>query len=402
MAENIVIANLKFPKERFVNFKTLDRYCKPFLKKVGLNCPSNILLGDLPIGQKQLVAIARALSMDSRIIVMDEPTSSLSDKDVENLFVLIKQIMKNGVSVIYVSHKMDEIFKIADRITVLRDGSYIGTKNKEETDIKQLIKMMVGREINDTRPSRERSNSDAIMTINGLTTEYLRNISFNLREGEVLGIAGLVGAGKSELGAALFGLDKIISGSIKINGNRIKPKNPQAAIINKIALLPEDRKLQGLMMQMNVAENTSISSLSQLNRFGFINSEKELQITQKLHKKLSLKADSHKVAVNTLSGGNQQKVLLAKCLLIDPEIIFLDDPTRGIDIGAKQDIYEIIAELAQNHKGVILVSSELPELLRCCDRIMVFHEGENMGILDNSHITQEHIMTLATGTAAQC
>lgn len=403
VAENIVVGNLRAERGRFVNFRQLDRYCQPYLKQVGLDCPGNTMLGELAIGQMQLVAIARALSMSARLIVMDEPTSSLSDDAVEILFGLIRRLTETDVSVIYVSHKMDEIFRIADRITVLRDGCYIGTRKAGETSIDELIEMMVGRAISDTQrgPRRAETRSATVkLSVRNLTTPRLRNISFDLCAGQVLGIAGLVGAGRSELGAALFGLDKIISGTIETDGRPINPRSPRIAIDHGIGLLPEDRKLQGLMMKMSAKENTSMAILPALQQIGFISRKDERRRVEKVHRTVSLKAPSPDAAISTLSGGNQQKALLARWLLVNPEVFFLDDPTRGIDVGAKQDIYKIIERLAASGKAVILVSSELPELLRCCDRIMVLHGGENMGILDAAEATQERIMALATKSVA--
>ena len=397
VAENIVIGNLKMEKGPWVRFRELDRFCRAFLDQVGLKCPSNTMLASLPIGQMQLVAIARALSMDARLIVMDEPTSSLSDDAVENLFGLIEKLKRSGVSIIYVSHKMNEITRIADRITVLRDGQVVGTKPADQTNIDELIRMMVGREIADTRRKSAAVSGEVVLSVRNLTTAKLSDISFDLHRGEVLGLAGLVGAGRSELGAALFGLDRVTAGTIEVHGNRIVPRSPRRAIRQGIGLLPEDRKLQGLMMAMSVNENSSMAILDRLQVAGWIRRQRESRAVGPVHRRTMLKAASPNVEVNTLSGGNQQKVLLGRWLLVDPDVLFLDDPTRGIDVGAKQDVYAIIERLAHDGKGIVLVSSELPELLRCCDRVMVLHEGRNMGILGLPEASQEAIMTLATG-----
>jgi ABC-type sugar transport system ATPase subunit len=395
VGENIVIGNLGVKTGTFVNQHAVETFCRPFLSQVGLGtCPTTRLLDDLQIAEMQLVAIARALSMKARIIVMDEPTSSLPDDAVENLFGLIRNLRTSGVSVIYVSHKMKEIFAIADRITVLRDGEVVGTKNASETNIDQIISMMVGRELTSVASS-EKTYGETLLDVQNLNTQKLREISFSVREGEVLGIAGLVGAGRSELGAALFGLDRVNSGSIKLGGREIHPKNPQRAIQQGIGLLPEDRKLQGLCMQGSVRENSTLAIIKKLQVLGFIQHGRETREMSTVLDKTRLKAASYEASVSSLSGGNQQKVLLAKWLLTDPRLIFLDDPTRGIDIGAKHDIYELIADLASKGKGVIFVSSELPELLRCSDKIMVMSEGRIAGFVDARTTTQDEIMGLA-------
>ena len=400
VAENIAIGNLHVQQKGFVNRRRLDQLVQPFLDQVELDISPSTILGDLTIGQMQLVAIARALSMDAKLIVMDESTSSLTDDAVEVLFRLIRKLKASGVAIVYVSHKMDEIFQICDRITVLRDGHYIDTKKTDETDVKEVIRMMVGRDVADTRREGEALTDRVIMSVKDLTTKKITGISFDLHRGEVLGVAGLVGAGRSELGNALFGIDKIDSGSVVMEGQSFKPRSPRDAMRHGIGLLPEDRKVQGLMMQMSVTENASLSVMRQLSHLGFVRSAEELARTKSIHTRTSLKAASDKVAVSSLSGGNQQKVLLARWLLVDPQVMFLDDPTRGVDVGAKQDIYEIIEELAHSGKGVILVSSELPELLHCCDRIMVLHDGHQMGTVLARETTQEQIMAMATRTVA--
>jgi ABC-type sugar transport system ATPase subunit len=396
IAENIVIGNLQMERSSYVNWKALITFSKRFLEQVGLAANPRTRAGDLRTGEQQLVAIARALSFDARLILMDEPTSSLPEDAVERLFSLIRRLKATGVSIVYVSHKMKEILQIADRVTVLRDGATIGTRDAQDTTIEEIISMMVGRELA-ARPERLGSEpGEIVLQVEHLTTEKIRDISFDLRRGEVLGIAGLVGAGRSELGAALFGLDRIQSGKIRLNGREIVPKSPRAALEAGLGLLPEDRKLEGLMMQMSVRENTTMASLGHFQRFGFLNSRAESQASGPVHGRMRLKAASDTIDVGSLSGGNQQKVLFSKWLLKNPEILFLDDPTRGIDIGAKQDIYGIVADLAAEGKGILFVSSELPELLENCHRILVLCEGRCTGILDARQATQEQIMALAT------
>ena len=400
VAENLVIGNVRQERGAFVNWRELIAFCTPFLERVGLAVNPRTKVGDLRIAEMQLVSIARALSFDARLIVMDEPTSSLSEEAVERLFSLIRQLKSNGVSIIYVSHKMKEILEIADRVTVLRDGATIGTRETGETTIDEIISMMVGRElaVRSSEPGSE--PGETILNVEGLCTSKLENVSFELRRGEILGIAGLVGAGRSELGAALFGLDRIRAGKIRLNGREIHPKSPRDAIHAGLGLLPEDRKLEGLMMQMSVRENSTMAALGRFQHLGFIASREEAEQSEVVHQRIRLRTASDSVAVGTLSGGNQQKVLFSKWLLIDPDVLFLDDPTRGIDVGAKQDIYEIIRDLAQQGKGILFVSSELPELLQNCHRILVMCEGRATGVVDGRTATQEQIMALATSHGA--
>ncbi|HLJ16241.1 MAG TPA: sugar ABC transporter ATP-binding protein [Bryobacteraceae bacterium] len=395
VAENIVIGNLERERRKLVNFRDLARFCHPFLAQAGLSCPAGRPLEELPIGEMQLVAIARALSLNARLIVMDESTSSLFHDSAERLFGLIADLKRRGISIVYVSHKMEEIFRICDRITVLRDGITVGTRVTAETTPGEIIRMMVGRDIPILTRSLRSASEEVVLSVSGLVTNKLQGVSFALRKGEVLGIAGLVGAGRSELGAALFGLDRIRSGSIILNGRKVHPRSSSEAIAYGIGLLPEDRKLQGLMMQMSVLENSTLAMLRRWQILGFLRSGEERNALEPVAKQLALKCASWYAPVSSLSGGNQQKVLLAKWLLTRPQVLFLDDPTRGIDVGAKDDIYRIIDDLAVDGKGIILVSSELPELLRCSDRILVLNEGRIAAVFDTAAATPEKIMAAA-------
>ena len=355
----------------------------------------------MPIAQQQLVAIARALSQRAKILLMDEPTSSLAYDAVERLFTLVRALKNQGVSIVFVSHKMTEIFSICDRITVLRDGMTAGTRVTSEATTNEIITMMVGRELKDATSRPVHSISDeALLTVAGLTTDKIRAMTFELRRGEVLGVAGLAGAGRSELGAALFGLDRIKSGRVRVKGKPLNVRSPRQAIMAGVGLVPEDRKLEGLMMQMSVLENSTFAVLERLSSWGFLRSSREMEAARSVHGRTRMKAASYGAPVSSLSGGNQQKVLLAKWLLVNPDVLFLDDPTRGVDVAAKRDIYEMITELAARGKGVIFVSSELSELLQCCDRIMIINDGRSMGIVEAAQTDQEEIMSLMTGMAA--
>lgn len=400
VAENIVIGHVNAERGAFIRPGEIARFCRPFLEQVGFPHDPHTLVENLSVGQMQLVAIARSLSMDAQMILMDEPTSALGDQDVARLFGLIRNLTARGVAIVYVSHKMQEIFQIADQITVMRDGCVVATSRADQTDVQKIINQMVGRELS-ARPRRNSARTDrTLLRVNGLSNAKLRGVSFELNAGEVLGVAGLVGAGRSELGAALLGLDPLTGGTIELNSVPFKPRNVRHAISRGLGLLPEDRKGQGLMMQMSVQENCTMSVLPELAARGFLRSVKERDAAQSVLSRTRTKSASYQAPVSSLSGGNQQKVLLARWLQVDPDVLFLDDPTRGIDVGAKRDIYEIIDEVAGRGKGVLFVSSELPELLASCDRILVMRDGKVAGCVDAASATQEQIMSLATQSAS--
>jgi len=400
VGENMAIANLRLAEGHLVRPRRLAAFCRPYLDQVGLTCSLRQMAGSLPIGQLQLLAIARALSMDARILIMDEPTSSLSDDAVDRLFSLIRELRTRGVSTVYVSHKMDELFRICDRATVLRDGETVQTVEIATTSPAEIVRLMVGRDLQISERPEHRESGEVLLRVERLSTAKLKSVSFELRRGEVLGVAGLVGAGRSELGAALFGLDPIRGGTIHRDGRPILPRSPHQAMRHGIGLTPEDRRGEGLMMSMSVLENGTMTVLRRMQSWGFLRHVREREALASIAGRLRLNCPSVAAEVATLSGGNQQKVLLARWLLLDPEVLFLDDPTRGIDVGAKQDIYRIIDSLAAGGKGVILVSSELPELLRCSDRILVLRDGSVTAVLDGREATQEKIMAAATHSPA--
>lgn len=400
VAENIIVKNPRFNERILTNRNKIRHFCLPYLQQVGLQqIDSFRLVCSLSIGEMQLVAIARALSMEARILIMDEPTSSLMDDAVDRLFQIVLQLKAASVAIVYVSHKMNEIFRICDRITILRDGVTIGTRQIAETNNDEIIRMMVGREVGQHQQIRRHASSEVLLSVTNLTTSKLKDVSFNLHRAEVIGVAGLVGSGRSELGAALFGIDQIRSGTMQLNGRLYLPHSTAEAMKQGFGLVPEDRKLEGLMMQMSILENGTAAILPQMQRFGIVNTYKETRALDNVQGRLALKFHALSDPVSSLSGGNQQKVLLARWLLLNPDVIFLDDPARGIDVAAKQDIYRMIEELAARGTGVILVSSELPELLRCSDRILVLNNGRLTATLA-ANTTQEEIMTAATDAAA--
>jgi ribose transport system ATP-binding protein len=399
IAQNLIIGNLKLmPRQGgFLSERRLDAMSRPWLERVGLDISPSTPLGRLPIAHVQLVSIARALSMESRLIVMDEPTSAITNDAVDKLFLLIDRLKKDGVTIIFISHKMDEIFRIADTIVVMRDGAYIGTRRRTETNPDEIVSMMVGREIPERARQKSWKKDEVVLAFESVTTDKLKKISFELHAGEVLGVAGLVGAGRTELGSALFGIDTVRGGSIVLHGRRIKECSPRESVKRGIGLIPEDRKLQGLLMQQSVRDNVALAIVERNHILGFMKRSHINTLVRSVFESTRIKAASPEVCINTLSGGNQQKALVGRWLLVGSQVLFLDDPTRGVDIGAKEDIYQIIGELAQEGHSIIFVSSELPELLRCADRILVLCQGEIMGVLEADNTGQEEIMRLAMG-----
>jgi ABC-type sugar transport system ATPase subunit len=397
VAENIAIGNPALEAHRWVSFPRLSEAVRPYLQEAGLSVKPGTSLGDLSVSQWQLVAIARVLSLETKVIFMDEPTSALTEDAVERLYAVIKRLKSRGVAIAYVSHKMSEIFRICDRITVMRDGEIVGTSRREDTTVDTVIRQMVGRPVEaqgHRSPPRSRST---VLSVAGLTTRKLRGVSFDLADGEVLGIAGLVASGRSELGRALFGMSPVTDGTMTLAQEAYLPRGVSDAMERGVALVPEDRRRDGLFMRMNVRENTTLADISRYSRMGFVNEGRESTATREQLVLSRTKYADEELAVDSLSGGNQQKVLISKWLLTRPRVCFLDDPTRGIDVGAKDDIYRMIATLAAEGVSVLWVSSELPELIANSHRIMVLHEGALQGILDSAAATQESVMRLATG-----
>jgi ABC-type sugar transport system ATPase subunit len=401
-ALNIVNNNISFAhlQRGLMKPSRIQKAVEPWLKKVRLDIPASMPLEEMSMAQVQLVSIARVLSMNARLIIMDEPTSALPDDAGDNLFSLMDELKNDGVTIIYVSHKMNEIFRVADSIAVLRDGEFISKKRASETSREEVIEMMVGRPLSGNERQVSWKTEDEILTVKNLVGAGIHDISFGLNRGEVLGVAGLVGAGRSELGEALFGLEPASGGDICIKGKGVRISSPLGAIKEGIGLIPEDRKTQGLMMQLSVKENMILSNLNMLHRNGFMLKDKIDSLVNELIERINIKSASADACVDTLSGGNQQKVLVSRWMMVNPEILFLDDPTRGVDVGAKEDIYELITRLASEGKGVVFVSSELPELLRCCDRIMVMAEGRIAAVLEAERTSQTEIMSYATKTSA--
>lgn len=397
VGENLAIGNARLEAKAWVSPRALNDAVRPLLRDVGLECDPATSLGNLSVAQWQLVAIARVLVLDAKVIFMDEPTSALTDDAVERLFGLIRRLKERGVAIVYVSHKMNEIFRICDRVSVMRDGEMIGTEACADTSIDRVIQRMVGRTVVTTRRPLPSAADQTLFETRALSTRKLHDVSFTLRPGEILGVAGLVGSGRSELGRVLFGTSPVTGGSMTLGGSDYRPRSPHDAVAHGIALVPEDRQREGLVPDMKIRENVTLASLTKYARWSWIDRAREKAAATRVMADCRTKVVDPELPVRSLSGGNQQKVLIGKWLLTHPRICFFDDPTRGIDIGAKDDIYRLVGELAGKGLGVIWVSSELPELLANAHRILVFHEGRCLGILDAAQATQEDIMRLATG-----
>ena len=400
IAENIFLGNEKFNKfTKKINKKLLVERSILFLDQLGCNLDPNKLVSSINVGEKQMVEIAKALTKNARIIIMDEPTTALTKIETQNLFKVIENLKKKGIAIIYISHRMEEIFAICDRVEVLRDGKYAGNALIKEIDNNKLIAMMVGRTIEEQFPYKKIEKGKVLLEVSNLTSKVgINNISFTVREGEIVGIAGLMGAGRTELAKTIFGYYKKEKGTIKLKGKRINIKNIQQAINNGICYLSEDRKKEGCILGLSVEDNMILSNLCKYeNGFKIINKNKTKKDIDFYIKKLNIKTPNKDQLIKNLSGGNQQKVILAKWLLLSPDILIIDEPTRGIDVGAKKEIYELLNELKESGKAIIMISSDLPEVLGISDRILVMSEGKITGELNREEATQEKIMKLSVG-----
>lgn len=397
ICENVFLGKEPFTGKRLrlVNQKKMIEDTRKYLKEVGLDVSPTAIMRDLSTAQKQLVEIAKAISWDARIIIMDEPTSAITEREVETLFAIINKLKSQGVAVIYISHKLKEIYQICDSITVMRNGTYICQGAVCDINEEKLISMMVGREIADIFPKKEVPIGDVILEVRNINyANKVHDASFEVHAGEILGIAGLVGAGRSEMVETVFGLRKKSSGEVYLKGKLLDIKSPKAAIRNKIAFVSEDRKVSGLNLISSIRDNVCVVSLKQLTKNGLINKGNENNAVDEYIKKLKIKTESREKIVGKLSGGNQQKVSIAKWLLGEPEIIILDEPTRGIDVGAKRDIYLLMGELVAAGKAVVMISSEMPEVMGMSDRIVVLSEGRITGEIIRKEFNQEKIMAM--------
>ena len=404
LSDNLdVAANLFLGREPhrlgWIDRRRLIEASRPLLQQVGLDCSPTTLVNRLSIGHQQMVEIAKALSINARILIMDEPTSSLSQHEAEQLFRVIKDLRSRGVSVVYISHRLGEVKELADRVVVLRDGQNAGELARTEIDHDRMVKLMVGRDLSQLYQRPSHVAGSPVLEVQGLRTiaHPKHELNFTLRAGEIVGLAGLVGAGRTETLRVLFGVDPALGGTLRVNGQLLNLRSPREAIRAGLALVPEDRKQQGLILEMAVRENLSLASLRRDARHSFLNRDREDDITRQMIRDLNIRTPGPKQLAQYLSGGNQQKIVLGKWLALEPRLLLLDEPTRGIDVGAKQEIYRLMEELAGRGVAILFVSSEMEEILRMSDRALVMHEGRITGELPRGELSEESIMQLATG-----
>lgn len=396
--ENLFLMNQ--PKTRFgtIDFKKMREMAEAKCQEIGIDLPLDEIAGECSVGQQQMTEITRSLMLDAKTVIMDEPTAALTERETDRLFEVMKKLKNKGVSIIYISHRMEEVFANCDTITVMRDGQTISSRPTEETNMDQIVGDMVGRVMSEYYPARTNVPGDEIFRVEGFTRPgVFRDISFNLRKGEILGVAGLMGAGRTEIMRAIFGVDPHESGKLYFEGKEIHIKNPRDAIRQGFGFITENRKTEGLILDFSIERNIALPSEERLAQSHVINDKKEFDFSSELSKRLGVKAQDINLPASTLSGGNQQKVVIAKWVGMHPKLLILDEPTRGIDIGAKKDIYDLMNELTAKGVSIIMVSSELPEVIGMSDRILVIHEGRAAGIVEHKDATQTRIMTLATG-----
>ena len=398
VAQNMFIGR-EFFKGGLIDDKAMEEEAQRQFDKMGVKIDPSTRLGDLTVGKQQMVEITKAISRDCKLLVLDEPTAALTLPEVEELFKIMNELRDKGIGMIYISHRMDEITRISDRVTVMRDGEYVGTVNTKETTKDEIIKMMVGRVIMGEQKEASTVAADApvVLEVKHLNAgKEVKDVSFQLRKGEILGFAGLMGAGRTEVARALYGADRRQTGEIFINGEKVNIRTPEQAVKHGICYLSEDRKRFGLMLDKSITENTTIASVDSFIKRGLINDNKMRDSSADFNLKLRTKTPSMEQLLKNLSGGNQQKVIIARWLMKNADIFIFDEPTRGIDVGAKSEIYTLMDELVKQGKSIIMISSELPEVLRMSDRILVMCEGRKTGELDIAEATQENIMQLAT------
>ncbi|NHC42988.1 sugar ABC transporter ATP-binding protein [Bacillus sp. MM2020_1] len=378
--------------------KEMKKKTKEYLDRLGIEIDPNTEAGNLSVGQQQMIEIARAVAANTEVLIMDEPTAALTDREIEALFKVIASLKKQGVGIVYISHRMEEIFQICDRISVLRDGQFIDSKEVAKTNFDEIVKLMVGRQLGERFPERNTKIGQERFKVENLTSKgCFENISFSVHQGEIVGVAGLMGAGRSEIMQAIFGYRALDGGKMFIDGKEVTIKSPYEAITAGIAFVTEDRKSQGLILDLSVRENLSITTLDKISKKSVVSSKTEISLVDEMIEKLHVKTSGREISVKSLSGGNQQKIVIGKWLGIHPKILILDEPTRGVDVGAKKEIYQLMNDLTKQGVSIIMVSSELPEILGMSDRVLVIHEGKLANVLNKSEATQENIMQSATG-----
>ncbi len=399
VAQNIYIGREPMKNGVYIDDKAMERDAQKLFDKIGVKIDPSAVLGTLTVGKQQMVEIAKAVSRNSKILILDEPTAALTQVEVEELFKIMADLKSKGIGMIYISHRMDEINRISDRITVMRDGEYVGTLITKDTTKDEIVKMMVGRVIFGDKKEKSNVPDDAetVLEVRNLNRgKEIKNVSFKLRKGEILGFSGLMGSGRTEVARAIYGADGFDSGEIFINGKKVDIRTPNEAVKNGICYLSEDRKRYGLLLDKSVSENSVLSNLDDYIKMGWINDKKIEKDAKRENAKLKTKTPSMKQLLRNLSGGNQQKVIIARWLLKDSDIFIFDEPTRGIDIGAKSEMYTLMEELAAQGKSIIMISSELSEIQRLSDRVVVMCEGRITGEIDIKDATQEKIMAYAT------
>ncbi len=399
VAENIALGLERTGRWGRVDWRARHARAAELLARVGARIDPEADAGDLSMPQQQLVEIARALGADARVLILDEPTASLSKEDTDNLFRVVRELRAQGVGMIYISHRLEELPTIADRVTVLRDGTTIATRDMADVNREQLIQMMVGRELAAVFPKRTVPLGDTVLELRGVGCgeSGVRDVDLTVSAGEIVGLSGLVGAGRSELARTIFGLTPCDRGEIRVRGQAVRINSPADAIRNGIAYVPEDRRRHGVVLEMPVSENVTLAALDNLSRFGALDFRRERELAAAYTKRLGVKTASIRSLVSTLSGGNQQKVALSRWLLTKPTLLILDEPTQGIDVGAKSEIHELMTELATQGVAILMISSELPEILGMSDRIAVMHGGTIVGVLDRSEATPERVLARALG-----
>ena len=396
--ENLLMGKEITNKFGVCDKKAMRAKAQEVMDRMGVRIPVNAVMSDLSVGQQQMVEICKALMVDAKVIIMDEPTAALTESETEGLFKVIESLRQKGVSIVYISHRMEEIFRLCDRITILRDGEYVDTRYIKDITMDDVVRMMIGREIGERYPQRTAKIGEEVLRVEGLTHQkFFKDVNFSVRAGEVLGVSGLMGAGRTEIMQTIFGNMPKAGGKIFINGQEVNIKNPRQAMAAGIGFITEDRKTEGLLLEKSIAENIELANLNKVSRNAVLSKAKGKELVQKGIEEFRIKCFNAQHLCNNLSGGNQQKVVLAKWIYTDPKILILDEPTRGVDIGAKKEIYSVINDLAARGVAVIMVSSELPEVLGMSDRIMVVHEGHVTGIIDGATADQAKVMTLATG-----
>lgn len=402
VAENIYIGRQPTNSLRLIDRRRMRLDAAALFAELGVDLDPSRIADGLSIADQQLIEIAKAISMDARVLVMDEPTAALSGAEVDRLFTVARRLRDQGVGILFISHRFDEIFALTDRITVMRDGAYVSTHDTDGTTEAEVVQEMVGRSVGQLFPKEPAEIGAPVLEVEGLTRRgVFAGIDLVVRAGEIVGLAGLVGAGRTEVARAVFGIDRYDSGSVTLDGCPVPPHNPQASIDAGIAFVPEDRRKQGLVMDLSVARNATLAVRRELSRMGLISGHHEREVAETWTSKLQVKTSSQSSPVSTLSGGNQQKVVLAKWLATEPSLLIIDEPTRGIDVGTKSEVHRLISDLAGRGIAILMISSELPEVLGMADRVVVMHEGHVSEVIERADATPQTVMRAATGSRAE-